>query len=211
MKIIALLMAIAFVSACSDETYVVLNTATLPTDHYRVIDEPRDAVWETSVPKLDKQFFTVDFLDKKSGVINISYSGDPEKFVDCGHVTSRVRDAKGEHSYDFPAAKGQAAYEIMNGDVLFHIDRKMSVVARASLVFKETNPNQTQVSVNTLYTLQKDVTARRADNDFTQSWSDSISFGSQGSTPFGNDINSATTTVCVANGEFEREILATIK
>jgi hypothetical protein len=211
MKIFASLLAIACISGCGEESYLVLNTATLPSDNYIVIDKPREAVWDESVPELGKQFFVIDNLNKSSGLINISYNGDPEKFIDCGNIKSVVKSTQGEHTYDFPAAKAQAAYDIMKGDVLFHIDRKMSLKVRVRLVFKEINPNQTQITANTFYVVQKDVTARRADNNFSQSWSDSVSFTTRGASPIGNDINSAATSSCVPTRKLEREILSAIK
>jgi len=212
MKIIASLLAIAFIPGCAWKSPDVrLNTATSPSANYKVIDKPREAVWDASVPELGKQFFAVNNLDKSSGLINISYSGDPEKFIDCGNITSYVKNTQGERTYDFPGARAQQTYEKMNGDVLFHIDRKISVGARVNLVFEEINPNQTKVTAKTFYVVQKNVTARRADNNFSQSWSDSISFKTGGSSPLPNDGNSAAATVCMANGELEREILSAIK
>ena len=212
MKIIASLLAIAFISGCAWKSPDVrLNTASSPSANYKVIDKPREAVWDASVPELGKQFFAVNNLDKSSGLINISYSGDPEKFIDCGNITSYVKNTQGERTYDFPGARAQETYEIMKGDVLFRIDRKMSVGARVNLVFEEINPNQTKVTAKTFYVVQKNVTARRADNNFSQSWSDSISFKTGGSSPLPNDGNSAAATVCMANGELEREILSAIK
>lgn len=211
MKVIPSLLAIAFISGCAGESYVSLNTATPPSANYRVIDKPREVVWNASVPELEKQFFVINNLDKSSGLISITYSGDPEKFIDCGNITSYVKNMQGERTYDFPGARAQETYELMNGGGLFHIDRKMSVEGRVNLVFEEINPNQTKVMANTYYVVQKDVTARRADNNFSQSWSDSISFNTGGSSSFRNDGNSAAETVCMANGELEREILSAIK
>jgi hypothetical protein len=212
MKIIASLLAIAFISGCAGKfSEVRLNTATSPSANYRVIDKPREVVWDASVPELGKQFFVVNNLDKSSGLIGISYSGNPEKFIDCGNITSYVKNTQGERTYDFPGARAQETYEIMNGGVLFHIERKMSVESRVNLVFEEINPNQTKVTAKTFYVVQKNVTVRRADNNFSQSWSDSISFKTGGSSPLPNDGNSAAATVCMANGELEREILSAIK
>jgi hypothetical protein len=211
MKIIASLLAIALISGCAEEPYVVLNTTTPPSANYRVIDKPRDAVWDASVLQLGKQVVVISNFDKSSGLINISYSGDPEKFIDCGNLTSHVKNTQGERAYDFPGARAKATYEMMDGDVLYNIDRKMSLEARVRLVFEEINPDQTKVTAKAFYVVQKDVTARRADNNVSRSWSDSISFNTGGSSPIPNDGNSAAATVCMANGELEREILSAIK
>jgi hypothetical protein len=211
MKIIASLLAIAFISGCVGYPDVSLNTATSPSANYRVIDKPFEVVWSESILELGKKSFVIDNLDESSGLINISYSGDPEKFIDCGNIISYVKSKQGERTYDFPGARAQETYELMSGDVLFHIDRKMSVESRVKLVFGAINPNQTMVTAKIVYVVQKDVTARRADNDLSRSWSDSISFDTRGSSTLPNDGNSTAGTVCMPNGELEREILSAIK
>ncbi|HTN94535.1 MAG TPA: hypothetical protein VMJ33_08145 [Gallionella sp.] len=211
MKIFAVLVAIVCISGCARESYVILNTATPPLASYRVFDESRDAVWDASVLEFGKQSFVINNLDKASGSISLSYSGDPQRFIDCGNITSHVKDSKGERTYDFPSTKAQANYEVMAGDVLFNIVRKMSVEAHVSLVFKQVNPNQTEVTANTVYVVQKDVISRRADSNVSQSWSDSVTFSNRGAASFPNDVNSAATTVCKPTGELEREILAALK
>ena len=211
MKIIVSLLAVVFISGCLGYPDVSLNTATSPSANYRVIDKPFEVVWNESVPELGKQFFVVNNLDESSGLINISFSGDPEKFIDCGNIISYVKSTQGERTYDFPGARAQETYEIMHGDVLFHIDRKMSFEGRVNLVFEVINPNQTRVTAKTVYVVQKDVTARRADSNYSQSWSNSISFDTRGSSTLPNDGNSLAGTVCTANGKLEREILSAIK
>jgi len=64
----------------------------------KIINRSRDEVWNSSVPQLGKQFFVINNLDKSSGLINISYSGDPEKYVECGTITSYVRNVRGERT-----------------------------------------------------------------------------------------------------------------
>lgn len=178
----------------------------------KVIDKPREAVWNASVPELGKQFFVINNLDKSSGLINVSYNGDPEKYIDCGRITSYVKNARGERTYDFAGAKGQQSYEVMNPGVgLFFIERKMSLEGRVNLVFEEVLPNQTRVTANTRYVIQRQQTVQSAAaNNIPQSRIDSISFNSGGGTSFpaGSDGRAAE---CVANGALEREILSVIR
>jgi len=211
MIIFAVILAVVLYNGFTDESYPALDTHTLPSDHFRVIVMPRNVVLDVSISRLGNKSFVIDNPGKSSGLLSVSYSGDPEKFIDCGHVTSHVKDAGGQRDYDFPGAKAQMTYDIMNGNTLLHIDRKMSVTAHVSLAFREINPNQTKVTANTLYVVRKDVTSTNADTDFHQSWSDSVSFTTRGAAPFGNEINSAATTSCVATGELEREVLTAIE
>jgi hypothetical protein len=69
-----------------------------------VVAHQRDAAWQAAVPKLSKEFFVINTIDKSSGIVNISYSGDPSKYVDCGRIHTEVKDIHGERVYDFAAA-----------------------------------------------------------------------------------------------------------
>ena len=211
MRIAALLIAISLVSGCAGKLdYVRPTTPATASTNYKIIDKPREAVWNASVPELGKQFFVINNLDKSSGLINISYSGDPEKYIDCGRITSYVKNARGERTYDFAGAKAQQTYEVMNGNGLFFMERKMSLDGRVNLVFEELSPNQTKVTANTRYVVQRQQTARSAANNFPQSASDSISFNSGSSSSFAENADGRATE-CVSTGSLEREILSAIK
>ncbi|MER2513125.1 MAG: hypothetical protein ABTQ25_12060 [Nitrosomonas ureae] len=211
MRIAILLVAVSLVAGCAGKLdYVRPTTPAAASTNYKIIDKPREAVWNASVPELGKQFFVINNLDKSSGLINISYSGDPEKYIDCGRVTSYVKNARGERTYDFSGAKAQQTYEVMNGNGLFFIERKMSLDGRVNLVFEELSPKQTKVTANTRYVVQRQQTVRSAANNFPQSASDSISFNSGASSSFAANADGRATE-CVATGSLEREILSAIK
>jgi hypothetical protein len=211
MRIAALMVTVLLIAGCAGKLdYVRPTTPPTASVNYKIIDKPRDAVWNASVPELGKQFFVINNLDKSSGLINISYSGDPEKYIDCGRVTSYVKNARGERTYDFAGAKAQQTYEVMNENGLFFIDRKMSLDGRVNLVFEELSPNQTKVTANTRYVVQRRQTVRSAANNFPKSASDSISFNSGGSSSFAANADGRATE-CVATGSLEREVLSAIK
>ena len=211
MRIAILLVAVSLVAGCAGKLdYVRPTTPAAASTNYKIIDKPREAVWNARVPELGKQFFVINNLDKSSGLINISYSGDPEKYIDCGRVTSYVKNARGERTYDFSGAKAQQTYEVMNGNGLFFIERKMSLDGRVNLVFEELSPKQTKVTANTRYVVQRQQTVRSAANNFPQSASDSISFNSGASSSFAANADGRATE-CVATGSLEREILSAIK
>jgi len=73
-----------------------------------LVKKSKDEVWKEIVPALGRKFFVINNLDRDSGIINISYTGDPERYVDCGRICSYVKNLRGERVYDFPASKGYA-------------------------------------------------------------------------------------------------------
>lgn len=211
MKTIILLIAVTFVAGCAGKLdYIRPNVSLASKTNQVIIDKPMEGVWKASVPELGKQFFVINNIDKSSGLINISYTGDPEKYVDCGRVISYVKNARGERTYDFAGAKAQQVYEIMNGGELFNVQRKMSLEGRVNLVFEELNANQTKITANTRYVIQRNLTVVRSGNNFPQSAVDSIAFnsGSPGSFASRSD---GRATECISNGALEKEILSTIR
>lgn len=205
-------MTVFALSACAGKVDYIRPISQVDSSaNVKIIDKPREVVWNASVPELGKQFFMINNLDKSSGLINVSYNGEPEKYIDCGRITSYVKNARGERTYDFAGAKGQQTYEIMQpGTGLFNIERKMSLEGRVNLVFEELSPNQTRVTANTRYVVQRQQVVRNTANNFPQTKSDSISFNSGGGTSFPAAADGRAAE-CVATGALEREILSAVK
>lgn len=119
------------------------------------VDRPREQVWAATVPKLGKQFFVINNIDKASGLINVSYSGNPGSYVDCGIFSSYVKNLAGERNYSFQAASPREVYEVINNAGLWRVDRTMSLEGRVNMVFEEVSPQKTRVTANTRYVLTR--------------------------------------------------------
>ncbi|WP_157199347.1 hypothetical protein [Methylomonas koyamae] len=161
-------------------------------------------------PRTWEKFFVINNLDKSSGLINISYSGDPEQYVDCGTISSYVKNARGERTYNFPASSSLQTYEMLDGINLFSIQRKMSLEGRINVIFQELTPDKTQVTVNTKYILTKQGTAIHAGDGARGDFSDTISFGTGNGASFPIN-NQAQSTECIPTGNLEKSILSLIK
>jgi hypothetical protein len=179
-----------------------------PASNSVEIDKSKDEIWKIIVPALGKNFFVINNLDKESGIINISYNGEPEKYVDCGYIESYVKNARGERTYNFPGSKANQTYEVMdmNAGGLFFIDRRMNLEGRMNLIVEEINPNKTLVTANTRYVLTKSGKMRNTQNA-SSSFSDTISFNSNQSDRFPAS-GSHPGTLCQPNGKFEQEVLS---
>ena len=199
-------------TACSGQVdYLRPYSYALAGSNIKTIERPREAVWTSSVPELGKQYFVINNLDKSSGLINVSYSGDPERYIDCGRVTSYVKNARGERTYDFAGSKAQQIYEIMDsGSGLLFIDRRMTLEGRVNLIFEEVGSNATLVTVNTRYVVGRTTTIRSAANNASRNTNDTVSFNSGGAASFPANAKGQSLE-CVATGVLEREILSFIK
>ena len=212
MRLFLVALVVGVLAGCAGKVdYIRPSTQNMPGQNTKLIKRSRDAVWATSVPALSKQFFVINNLDKSSGLINLSYSGDPEKYIDCGRITSFVKNAQGERTYDFAGAKAQQNYEIMNPSVgLFLLERRMSLEGRVNLIFEEVDANTTRVTANTRYVVNRSQIVRSAAGGFPQNSNDSISFNSGGSAPFpGNQRGEFAE--CAARGVLEQEVLSAVQ
>jgi hypothetical protein len=173
----------------------------------KVIDRPREDVWKTSVPALGKEFFVINTIDKSSGLINLSYSGDPEKYIDCGQVSTHVKNARGERTYNFPGARAQQTYEFFSNNAIFVVQRKLNLEGRVNLTFEDAGPGKTKVTANTRYVVTRTGQAQNLAGGFPVNLSDTIAFNSNGSGSFGNGQGST----CVPSGKLEQEILSAVQ
>jgi hypothetical protein len=202
-----ILSAVSVVGCAGKLEYVRPTTSQAGSQNAVIIEKPRDVVWNTSVPRLGKQFFVINNLDKSSGLINVSYTGDPEQYIDCGRIKSFVQNAAGTRNYDFPAARAQQNYEVLDPAVgLFNIERRMSLDGRVNLIFEEMGPKQTRATANTRYVVTRQVTTVNTANGFPTSSTDTISFNSGGSASLPAN-GKGVQVECVSTGKLERDIL----
>lgn len=181
---------------------------SLPTvNNSIVINKNKDNAWKQMVPMLGKQFFVINNLDKDSGIINISYSGDPERYVDCGRIVSYVKNARGERTYDFPASKSYQDYEIMDtqgGAGLLFLSRKMNLEGRMNIIVEDIGNNQSRITANTRYILTKTTTVRNT-NGHSNTNTNSVSFNTGQE---GISEGRAPNMICQATGKLEDEVLS---
>ena len=165
----------------------------------------KDEVWAKLVPALSKTFFVINNIDKDSGLINVSYAGDPEQFIDCGKIYSSVHDLAGERVYHFPAATAYKEYEYFQ-HALWLAHRRMHLDGRVNIVVEEKTTKETTVSVNVNYIVQKTVNYPYVASGYGSypgagNNVDTISFIGDKTDTF------AAGTICRSKGSLEKQIL----
>jgi hypothetical protein len=200
--------AIFGLSACAGKVDYTPPAPPSQFENSVVIDQPQLAVWQRIVKNLSRDFYVINNIDKDSGLINISYSSNPEDIIDCGRIRSYVKNARGERTYDFPAAKAAQSYEVMDmqyGNGLLFIDRRVAVEGRANVIVQPVDQNHTSVSVSAKYIVTKTFVARNtAPNSIPLSQTDTISFNSGGSATFPGNLPST----CRSTGKLEGDVIA---
>lgn len=173
------------------------------------VNKSRDDVWATLIPALGRQFFVINNMDKSSGLINVSYNGDPEKYVDCGYITSEVQNATGKRTYSFPGSSANQTYQMFTPQmILVSINRRMDLDGRINLILESAGPTKTVATVNTRYVVKREQDFRGSDGKSGRQ-SNTVSFngGSVGSFP-GSENQAAQ---CRSTGALEKEILELIR
>jgi hypothetical protein len=120
-----------------------------------VLKDPFEAAWTKSVRALGGSFFVMNNIVKDSKIINLSYSGDPEKYVDCGQVSVSVSGAAGSKVYSFPGARRNVQFQMAREFNTATIDRQMSLDGRINILFEEQGTNETHVKVVVRYVLTR--------------------------------------------------------
>ena len=198
-------------AGCAGKIDVIRPTTQIdPKANSVVVDKPRDAVWNAMVPALGKQFYVINNLDKSSGLVNVSYNGNPERYVDCGILKSYVKNARGERTYEFPGSREFVEYEVMDNGTLTRVARRTSVEGRMNIIFEEVTPSQTRVTVNTRYVLTRTAQVVSATGQALPGGSDTISFNSGAGAAFPKR-GTAQAVECVPTGALERDVLALIQ
>ena len=191
-------MLAATVSGCAgkiDYTPPAESTST----NTKQISRQRDVVWNELVPALSKNFFVINTIDKSSGLINISYSGDPEKYADCGMVHSYVKNARGERNYDFNGATASEQYETFVNNNLLNHNRRVALDGRMNIILTADGPGKTVMTVNARYVLSITDTVNDVEGHVAN-FSNTISFNTGG-------IGHGQTISCRPTGDFEQAVL----
>jgi hypothetical protein len=198
-------LLLAGCAAKQDYNYVRPTTPTAPSN-WKVIEKLRDTVWNGTVPALGRQSFVINNMGKASGLINLTYTGDPKRYIDCGQVSAYATNAGEERTYEFPGAAPSKTYELRLPQGLFRVDRKMALEARMNLVFEELTPTSTRVTATTRYMVTRTMHVTDANNK-SNTYTDTISFSSGAGASFPAHKDGRATE-CVPTGLFETEVLS---
>jgi len=209
MKRVLLILLVA-VAGCAGQIEIT-KPDTIRVENSKVVNKPREMAWDAAILALRKNFFVIDSLDRSSGLVNLSYTGgDPEKYLDCGQVSSRVKDADVVRTYRFPGASASQDYQFMNSQgALFNVNRTLSLDAAIKLILEDIGRGQTRVTVSTHYVVRRQGRVQQVRGPQAFNYADVISFDTGERASFPRSV-SGQGTECIANGNLERAVLSVI-
>jgi len=202
----SLLALLLLLSGCvsSDLKYVPPKAAAVAAQNFKEVDRPKDEIWSALVAGLGSQFFVINNMDKASGFINVSYSGDPEKYVDGGELYFKVENIRGLREYRFPASRENVQYEVFNSGILMGVSRRLSLDGRMNVIVTESSSGRTRVTVNTRYVLTLNASGQNAMGQPMMPQTETISFNT------GGEAKLSSGTTFRPTGEFEMAVLALV-
>lgn len=112
----------------------------------------KDEVWKKCINSLADSIFSINAIDKDAGLINISYSGDPEEFVDCGTIKEV---GKKEH----PVTKSNYKTSVYVVLAYEASDIRMFLNGKINILINEITDNLTYIKVTSKYALTKVVSS----------------------------------------------------
>lgn len=174
--------------------------------HDKTLNQPLNHAWAASIQSFERHQLVVNSMDKAAGVVSLSLTGNPERYLDCGQVESMVVNPRAiaRRVYQFPAASSHQVYEQLMRGNLYEVDRRLELGGTINVMLQHAGRNQTRVTVNSLYRLTRTVHVGNVAGRYYEPVSDTITFttSSRGTFP---GLEQATQ--CIANGQLEKEIL----
>jgi hypothetical protein len=173
-----------------------------------ILRDSFEAAWIKSVRALGGSFFVINNVVKDSKIINLSYSGDPERYVDCGHIAVNVSEGLGTTTYQFPGARKSVQFKLARGFSSSVVNRQMSLEGRINILFEELDKNETGVKVLVRYVVTRTGTETVTDhiNNRTSTLPLpplSFSFNTGGS----DSAPGETSSTCRPTGEMEKALI----
>lgn len=205
----ALVVAVWLGGCASAVRYAPPLRAETPTLNFIEIAKPRAEVWKTAVPSLARRFFVINNLDQSSGLINVSYAGDPERYVDCGVLGITLMEGKPEQS--FPAARAAHDFQFLTPVGLFNIRRRNTLDGRINLIFEEVGEATTRITATTRYVVDREMIAYRDNGTIAHQERQSITFNTGQVGMFPGKSMTADSLQCRPTGRLEFEVLDAIR
>lgn len=192
--------AILLLAGCmSTELYDEPTTST-NYETEKTVSSSENELWEGLIPAIGREFFVINNLDKDSGLINVSYTGSPAEFVDCGQITIKGPDEAS--TVTFAGSQPRVTYPFFGGAAMpGQVQRTMELEGRVNLIVEDTDEGGSKLTANARYVLTKRIVAQNPQGLLTARDEETITFNSNAAGTF-----SAGTT-CVPNGSLERRLL----
>lgn len=167
-----------------------------PVERSAFVQQQPWLVWGNILDHLQQQGARVTDLDEAGGTLVMTYSGDPEPYVDCGWIVTYERDDLER----LPAAESDASFRRRRDGEVVTLERDLRLDARVD-VQVEPSGEDAIVRTDSFYVLTKTIASTETEQPLH---AETISFQSGQSGAFSSG------TECQPTGELERPVFGAL-
>lgn len=203
-------LAVIGLSGCAGRLTYAPPAVQPPIMSDTTIAAPYAQVWKTSTQKLAAGPWVIERQDPTTGLMVLHFTGNPERYLDCGTVESDVTNPRAQltRHYRFPGSSPHQSYEQIVYGNLYDVDRAMEVAGTINVLFKASGARSTRAQVNAHYVVTRTVSLGNTPTGrFYAPIKDTVAFSSGSAATLPGPGRSAQ---CVATGALERDVLAAI-
>ena len=143
-----------FLSACLSGTHFYTPPAAYEIVNSKTIPMNREDTWKALVSGISKSFFVINNLDKDSWFANLSFSTDPEKYVDGGMLHNTVKEFWKTTIREISLAQSSDFYRFYKEGFPYpirNVFRDVALDGIANILIEEIDANSSRLSVNVNY------------------------------------------------------------
>jgi hypothetical protein len=187
-RLLASLLAGLLLAGCGVTTpdYTAPQSSASMDKTTVTLDESYDQAWEQLINFTSSRFFAIDNYEKDSGLMTLSFSSEPGRFINCGQIST----------------DGPPSYE---GDYVQWFSERPATLdldGRMNLNVREVAQDQTEIDVNVRYV----VTATGTNGVQAAQWSFNTG-GSDTQQVRANNFGATQTRTCQPTHEAEEVII----
>ena len=201
--ILVCLMVVGMVGCAGKNNYMRPNSNIEINKNDIIINESKRVVWDKLLKKISDEYFVVNNLEYDSGFLDLSFSNNNEKFVDCGCYKIKVLSNKiGNESKCIPILSDDLVGTYLGG--VWKFTKNYCVISgRTNILVQEMDENKTKISFNIKYIVNVSKVLWNSWNGRLNFIYFSVGFNS-GSYGHSHGI------MCKSTGFYENELLKTI-
>lgn len=160
MRYAFLLIIPGFLSACVSQQLNYTPPKTHQGVTTRTVDMSFRKIWGKLVEGLAKNDFTIDSVNKDSGLIVVSKKlNPPSSFADCGMWDGYFKNLRTNQSYLFSGADS-ANYVAKFGDTYAAVNKTATLNSKSNIFVKKLTTGKTSISVSSQFSLKFDMNTK---------------------------------------------------
>lgn len=151
--VLLLMFAGLVLTGCAKTVTTYIQPQEYEIKNTRVYNKGYDEVWKATVDSIATNFWSIDNVQKDSGIITISFATDEaSRWVDCGMMHHVVTQGVQDITYSM-TDPNVALKQAVGGGNVWDVVRTVRLIAKSNIIVKKEGSSKTRVTINTNYNL----------------------------------------------------------